>query len=243
MTTAIPVRVAIAGAAGKMGQEVVRAIATDTGLSVCGLLVRHVGQAEQAPLTGHPAFTDAEELIERVQPDVWLDLTDARSVVANVDYAIEHGVRPVVGATGYTMQDVERWDRQLRDRDLGGITCPNFAIGALLMMRFAEQAARFFQRAEIIELHHDQKRDAPSGTAKRTRDQMANEMSAEIPIHSVRLPGLLAHQEVLFGGVGEVLTIRHDSLSRQSFMPGVITACREVGKLTGMVYGLEHLLW
>ncbi|MCL6446443.1 MAG: 4-hydroxy-tetrahydrodipicolinate reductase, partial [Alicyclobacillus sp.] len=170
---------------------------------------------------------------------------DVRSVVNHVDHAVTRGVRPVIGATGYTPDDLARWDRELRAQGLGGIAAPNFALGALLMIRFAREAARWYGRAEIIELHHDGKKDAPSGTAKRTAQAMMEERgdNAAIPIHSVRLPGLVAHQEVIFGGTGEVLTIRHDSLSRTSFMPGVLTACEQVMTLTGLVHGLEHVLW
>jgi len=217
-----------------------------------------------------PAYADPEALLQSTAPDVWLDFTDVTSVRRHVDMAIAHGVCPVVGATGYATTDVERWHRDCLEKEIGGITVPNFAVGALLLMRFAAEAAKFFPTAEIIELHHSGKKDAPSGTAKRTAEGMAQaSVSAtttslahstevevvhstdrsrglsycDVQIHSVRLPGLVAHQEVLFGGTGEVLTLRHDSLSRESFMPGVCIACEKVGQLRGMVYGLEHVLW
>ncbi len=271
-STARPVTVAVAGANGKMGREAVRAILEDPRFELAAVLTRQSGQA----LTSFPCpeYHDPAQLLMEARPDVWLDFTDADSVVRHVDQCIAFGVRPVVGATGYSPQDVERWNKQCLDNDIGGIAAPNFAIGALLMIRFASEAARFFSKAEIVEYHHDGKKDAPSGTAKRTAESMAQQMEAaftkpdslppldrrepgegaaaqpargldynNIRIHSVRLPGLVAHQEVVFGGTGEILTIRHDSLSRTSFMPGVLLACSRVMGIRGMVYGLENLLW
>lgn len=242
------IRIAIAGASGKMGQEAIQALKADGQFEVVGFLVRpnrptHQLDGLKSPTNSVSISADVHSLIEETEPDVWLDLTDASSVVRHIDLVVAHGIRPVVGATGYSLEDISRWDKELLAQGKGGIACPNFAIGALLMMRFAEQAARFFGQAEIIELHHDGKKDKPSGTAKRTAEGIKAESGEEVPIHSVRLPGLVAHQEVLFGGTGELLTIRHDSMSRQSFMPGILTACREVASLQGMVYGLERLLW
>lgn len=239
-----PIEIAVAGAQGKMGREAVQALTADNRFKVTGVLVRPGITIPGLP--SEAAFDDPEQLLLAAHPDVWLDLTDARSVRQHVSLAISYGVRPVIGSTGYDLNDVSEWDESLRRADLGGIAAPNFAIGALLMMRFAEQAARHFHQVEIIELHHDGKRDKPSGTAKRTAESIAGiqeRTTDSIAIHSVRLPGLVAHQEVLFGGVGEVLTIRHDSLSRQSFMPGIQLACARVMELRGLVYGLEHLLW
>lgn len=258
-----PIRIVVAGASGKMGKEAILALASDKRFEVVGALAR-----KSIELTGGFVTDNPTELIRETTPDVWLDLTDARSVVSNVSKAIEMGVRPVVGATGYDAADLLNWEQECRKQNLGCIVAPNFSLGALLMMRFAAQAARFYASAEIIELHHDGKKDAPSGTAKRTAEVIENahmnELSdffvtstgqasldapsrgedyAGVRLHSVRLPGLLAHQEVLFGGTGEVLTIRHDSLSRQSFMPGVLYACEQIMKLNSFVYGLEHLLF
>jgi 4-hydroxy-tetrahydrodipicolinate reductase len=266
------ITVAVAGAGGKMGSEALRALAADDRFDTVAVLVRDAGQAQASGQYTCPVYDDPERLLMEAHPDVWLDFTDARSVVHHVDRCIAFGVSPVVGATGYTPEDVARWNEACLRQGIGGIAAPNFAIGALLMMRFAAEAARFFTRAEIIEMHHDGKKDAPSGTARRTAEQMAahreeaagdpaaHPVSAAgitltdaapargwsyqgVPIHSVRLPGLVAHQEVIFGGAGEVLTIRHDSLSRTSFMPGVLLACARVREVRGMVYGLEHLLW
>lgn len=241
MSQAIPIRVAVAGATGRMGREAVNTIIAAPDLVLAGALVRRISPEQAQTNADVTLYDDAVRLLDTEQPEVWLDLTTPDSVVKHVDLALTHGVHPVVGATGYTNEDITRWNRDAEASGIGGIICPNFAVGALLMMRFAKEAAKWMQKAEIIELHHDQKKDRPSGTAIRTVAQM--EMDEEIPIHSVRLPGLVAHQEVIFGGTGETLTLRHDSLSRESFMPGVLLACKGVVGLKQMVYGLEHLLW
>lgn len=285
--------VVVAGAAGKMGQEAVQAIQADERFRLAAVLVHNPGKLPKD--FSIPVYQDAQVLLSEVQPDVWLDLTDARAVVEHADLALAAGARPVLGATGYATEDLHRWHNACEKHGIGGIAAPNFAIGALLMTRFAAEAARFYPHAEVIELHHSGKRDAPSGTARRTAQAMAqarlqsaargtaatllpvdavsapNRGQAQtggqqeetesnrghnpdhqparglnienVQIHSVRLPGLVAHQEVLFGGVGEVLTIRHDSLSRASFMPGVLFSLAKVMDLRQFVYGLEHLLW
>jgi 4-hydroxy-tetrahydrodipicolinate reductase len=166
--------------------------------------------------------------------DVLVDFTEPDTALANVREAVAAGVHAVVGTTGFDVDEL---------RGLSGanvFVAPNFAIGAVLMMRFAAEASRHMAKAEIVELHHDRKVDAPSGTAART----AELMEGEVPIHSVRLPGLVAHQEVILGDVGQTLTIRHDSVDRESFMPGVLLAVRRVGALPeSPVVGLEHLLF
>ena len=173
------------------------------------------------------------------QPDVLVDFTIPSTAVANAKLAVSAGVHVVIGTTGFDVAEL---------RDCTGANvfiAPNFAIGAVLMMEFAARAARHMARAEIIELHHDRKLDAPSGTAARTAVLMhdAAPEKPPVPIHSVRLPGLVAHQEVIFGDVGQTLTIRHDSITRESFMPGVLLAVRRVGSLArSPVVGLEHLL-
>jgi 4-hydroxy-tetrahydrodipicolinate reductase len=166
--------------------------------------------------------------------DVLVDFTQPDTALANVRAAVAAGVHAVVGTTGFEVDEL----RGLRGANV--FVAPNFAIGAVLMMRFAAQASEHMAKAEIIELHHDRKLDAPSGTAARTAELMAG----EVPIHSVRLPGLVAHQEVILGDVGQTLTIRHDSVDRESFMPGVLLAVRRVGALPeSPVVGLEHLLF
>jgi 4-hydroxy-tetrahydrodipicolinate reductase len=213
-----PIRVAVAGAAGRMGQAVVAAVqgAGDMILT---------GQADPALGTRlADVLGDADVVVDFTRPDTALD---------NALACVAAGVHVVIGTTGFD-------PAPLSDaRGANVFVAPNFAIGAVLMMRFAAEASRHMAKAEIVELHHDSKLDAPSGTAART----AELMQGDVPIHSVRLPGLVAHQEVILGDVGQTLTIRHDSTDRTSFMPGVLLAVRRVGSLTeSPVVGLEHLL-
>jgi 4-hydroxy-tetrahydrodipicolinate reductase len=219
------IRVAVAGAAGRMGQTVCDAVQGADDMQL-------VARADPALDT-----TLAEALAER--PDVLVDFTVPTTAVANAREAVAAGVHVVIGTTGFD------------PKELSGATganifiAPNFAIGAVLMMQFSQQAARHMARAEIIELHHETKVDAPSGTAARTAALMseASPQLGEVPVHSVRLPGLVAHQEVILGDVGQTLTIRHDSTDRTSFMPGVLLAIRRVPTLSGSpVVGLENLL-
>jgi 4-hydroxy-tetrahydrodipicolinate reductase len=218
------IRVAVAGAAGRMGRTVCAAVEA----------------APDMELTGR-ADPDLETDLVDILPDaeVLVDFTIPETAVDNARQAVAAGVHVVVGTTGFD------------PAELGGCSganifiAPNFAIGAVLMMQFAARAARHMARAEIIELHHDRKLDKPSGTASRTASLMAAAAgrAIDVPIHSVRLPGLVAHQEVILGDVGQTLTIRHDSLDRESFMPGVLLAVRSVGTLTETpVVGLERLL-
>ena len=213
------IRVAVAGAAGRMGA------------TVCAALE----EAEDMELTGR-ADPQLDTPVADVlgDADVLVDFTQPETAVANAREAVAAGVHAVIGTTGFDIGEL---------RDLEGanvFVAPNFAIGAVLMMRFAAEASKHMASAEIVELHHDRKLDAPSGTAKRT----AELMEGDPPIHSVRLPGLVAHQEVILGDVGQTLTIRHDSIDRVSFMPGVLLAERRVGGLAkSPVVGLEHLLF
>jgi 4-hydroxy-tetrahydrodipicolinate reductase len=212
------IRVAVAGAAGRMGATVCRA----------------VGGASDMTLTGR-ADPALETTVAEVLPDadVLVDFTLPDQALENARAATSAGVHIVIGTTGFDLEALGA----LRGANV--FVAPNFAIGAVLMMQFAVQAARHMAKAEIIEFHHDRKVDAPSGTAART----AALMGGDVPIHSVRLPGLVAHQEVILGDVGQTLTIRHDSIDRESFMPGVLLAVRRVGSLTeSPVIGLEHLL-
>jgi 4-hydroxy-tetrahydrodipicolinate reductase len=215
-----PLRVAVAGAAGRMGQ------------TVCAAVER----AEDLELTGRadPALgTALEDVLERA--DVLVDFTIPATVAENARAAVAAGVHVVIGTTGFDPADLD----ELAGAQANVFIAPNFAIGAVLMMQFAAQAARHMRKAEIIELHHDRKLDKPSGTAART----AKLMGGDVPIHSVRLPGLVAHQEVILGDVGQTLTIRHDSIDRESFMPGVLLAIRRVPTLgRSPLVGLEHLL-
>jgi 4-hydroxy-tetrahydrodipicolinate reductase len=243
-------RVAVLGAAGRMGAEACRAIETADDLD----LVARIGSAD--PL---------DQLVDS-GAQVAVDLTRPDAVMDNVAFCVEHEIHAVVGTSGFDddrLATVSGWLDG--PSQVGVLIAPNFAIGAVLMMHFAGQAARYFSSTEIIELHHPGKADAPSGTARRTAEVVAAARAAAglgpqpdattsaldgargadvegIRVHSVRLRGLVAHQEVLLGADGETLTIRHDSLDRASFMPGVLLAVREVGSRPGLTIGLEHLL-
>jgi 4-hydroxy-tetrahydrodipicolinate reductase len=253
--------VIVTGAAGRMGREVVKAVTAAEGMRVAAAVDTTAGLALDDGAGGAVATTaDLAGVLERGR--VLVDFTVPGAVEGTVAAALAAGVHCVVGTTGVPL---ERWERAASGADDG--TClfvaPNFAVGAVLMMRFAETAARYMPHAEIVELHHDRKLDAPSGTAMRTAALIAA-ARAETPsapgretevadgargalvdgvaVHSVRLPGLVAHQEVLFGGVGQTLTVRHDSIDRTSFMPGVVLAVREVVTRAGLVVGLEELM-
>ncbi len=212
------IRVVVAGAAGRMGETVCAAVEGADAMELVGRADPRLG-VELADV-----LPDADVAVDFTQPDVAL---------GNALRAVEAGVHVVIGTTGFDLEP-------LREATGANVfIAPNFAIGAVLMMQFAREASRHMARAEIVELHHDAKLDAPSGTAART----ASLMEGDVPIHSVRLPGLVAHQEVILGDVGQTLTIRHDSINRESFMPGVLLAVRRVGSLTeSPVVGLEHLL-
>lgn len=226
-------RVAVAGALGRMGRVACSALKEATDVAYAGGLARTAMPDEHV-------VTDFEELLHTGKPDVLLDLTTYPGTVEISMNALAHGVRPVIGATGWTHKDCEVLDRIAMERDLGAMLVPNFSIGAMLMMRFAEEAAKYFPSVEIIEMHHDRKKDAPSGTAKLTAERItAGGGPADPPIHSVRMRGLVAHQEVLFGIDGELLTIRHDSFSRESFVPGMLAAVRAVMSVRGLQVGLD----
>lgn len=244
------IKVGVLGAQGRVGREVCRAVeeAPDTEL-VAAIDVD--GELDALVRSG------AEAVVDFTHPDVVMD---------NLEFCIDHGIHAVVGTTGFDDGRLEQLRTWLADAPgTGVLVAPNFSIGAVLMMRFATEAARFFDSVEVVELHHPDKADAPSGTARRTaeliaaarRDVGAGSMpdatstalegarGAEVdgvPVHSVRLRGLVAHQEVLLGGLGETLTIRHDSLDRASFTPGVLTGLRAIGSRPGLTVGLENFL-
>ena len=256
------IRVLVSGAAGRMGREVVRAVLAEDDLElVAAVDPAHAGEAlgegTDLEIAGYLAAALAE-----VKPDVVVDFTHPSAVEANIRTTLAAGVDCVVGTTGLSEAALHALAAEIPDG-----TClfvaPNFAIGAVLMMRFAADAARFMPHVELIELHHDRKADAPSGTALRTASLIADARASvpptpgretevaegargalvhDVTVHSVRLPGLVAHQEVLFGGQGQTLSIRHDSIDRTSFMPGVVLAVRKVGARSGLVVGLEHLM-
>ncbi len=176
------------------------------------------------------------------EPDVVLDLTTQPSSYEIALGAAEAGCHIVVGASGWSDEQRKALDAMAQQRNVGAMLVPNFSVGAVLMMRFAQEAARFFPDAEIVEMHHAGKKDRPSGTARETAMRMKRSGAHSPAIHSVRLPGLVAHQEVLFGGTGELLSIRHDSLSRESFVAGMLVAVRAVGRRRGLTVGLDAIL-
>ena len=242
------IRVLVNGAKGRMGQEVVKAVTAAADLEL----------VDQTDL--------GDDLIARIkasQAQAVVDFTTAAVAFENTRKILEAGVHPVVGTSGLLAEQVAELQQLAEDKGIGGLIAPNFAIGAVLLMKYAQDAAKYLPDVEVIELHHNRKADAPSGTAVKTA-QLIAEARKEIPkalveekelfegargskvhgvrVHSLRLPGLVAHQEVIFGGTGETLTIRHDSIHRESFMPGVCLACRKVIGTQQLFYGLEHLL-
>ncbi|HEY7831138.1 MAG TPA: 4-hydroxy-tetrahydrodipicolinate reductase [Solirubrobacteraceae bacterium] len=224
------IKVAVTGAAGRMGQTVCAAVesADDLELVGCADPVLGVTLAEVLPL--------AQVVVDFTQPD---------TALANALACVQAGVHVVIGTTGFDVEPLRAAHTLEGLPQANVLVAPNFAIGAVLMMRFAAEAAKHMEKAEIIELHHDQKLDAPSGTAALTAQLMAQASGgAEPSIHSVRLPGLVAHQEVILGALGQTLTIRHDSIDRESFMPGVLLAVRKVGTLAqSPTIGLEKVLF
>ncbi len=253
------IRVLVSGS-GKMGRQVAAAVHAEPDLELLGFVD---GLASADHCEGLPCLRDPDHALRELRPDVVIDFTNAAWTPQLAAAALPAGARMVIGTTGLP-DDFVRWlETECSARKTGAVVASNFAIGAVLMMHFARQAARFFDTAEIIELHHNQKVDAPSGTAKTTAELMAaarpdpfvypvteNETIPgsrgarfeNLAIHSVRLPGLVAHQEVIFGGLGQTLTLRHDTTGRESFMPGVLAATRAVMSLDHLVVGLDAML-
>jgi 4-hydroxy-tetrahydrodipicolinate reductase len=240
-------RVGVLGAKGKVGATMVSAVQA----------------AEDLTLSAEVDLGDPLSLLTDTDTEVVIDFTHPDVVMANLEFLIANGIHAVVGTTGFTAERIEQVQSWLANKNTSVLIAPNFAIGAVLSMHFAKQAARFFDSAEVIELHHPHKADAPSGTAARTAKLIAEAREGlppnpdatstglpgargadvdGVPVHSVRLAGLVAHQEVLFGTQGETLTIRHDSLDRSSFVPGVLLAVRKVGEHPGLTIGIEPLL-
>jgi 4-hydroxy-tetrahydrodipicolinate reductase len=244
------IKVGVLGARGRMGSEVVKAV---TDSSDCEL----VATLDQGDSLDALVSAGAQVVVDFTTPDV---------VMANLEFLVKNNIHAVVGTTGFSDDRIAQLNRWLEANPNAGILiAPNFAIGAVLMMEFAEKAAKFFESAEIIELHHPNKVDAPSGTAARTAALIADArkkadlpampdatttsldgargaLVGDVPVHSVRLRGLIAHQEVLFGGLGETLTIRHDSLDRAGFMPGVLLGIRQISSHPGLTVGLEKFM-
>lgn len=249
------VRVAVCGACGKMGQEVVKAVNADESLElvakidICG---------------GEGVFKSIEEAKNAVDIDVLVDFTQPKSIFENAKICLNSGIRPVIGTTGLSDSELDELKKLSEAKKVSCLIAPNFTTGAVLMMMFAAQAAKYFDNAEIIELHHNQKKDAPSGTAVLTAKMMAEVKDnfakgnceevelvegsrggssySDIHIHSVRMPGYIASQEVIFGASGQVFKIRHDSMDRACYMQGVILSIKHVMKNNDFVYGLENIL-
>jgi len=259
------INVVVTGASGKMSREVLAALVNDPGTEPVGAVSQSATEEYLALPDGDriPLSKDLEALLARVKPDVMVDFTSAAYAVPAARQAIAAGVRPVIGTSGLAPRDVEELQALCVTAKLGGVIAANFALGAVVMIHLAEVAARFFDYAEIIEMHHESKADAPSGTAIATARAMAQARGREfvtaptlketlphprgsvvegIPVHSLRLPGLMAHQEIVLGSQGQTLRIRHDALNRECYMPGVLMAVKEVMHRAEMVVGLDKLL-
>lgn len=262
------IRVLVCGAYGKMGREVLKAVHTDDQLQLVGAVdvksdFSDVGDLIGVGKLGVMIGTDLQTIINEAKPQVMVDFTRPESVMNNIRVALNSGVCPVVGTTGLSEENLTEVRELCTTTGVNALISPNFSVGAILMMKLAQDAAKYFPHIEIIELHHDQKLDAPSGTALRTAELIAQKRGileqghpdeveklqgarganyAGIHIHSVRLPGYVAHQEVIFGGLGQTLVVRHDSISRESFMPGVVLACKKVLSISGLVCGLEQIM-
>jgi len=260
------IRVIVIGAAGRMGREVVRAVSSQADMVVAAAVDRAEAGKDAGALAGiEPLGVAVSESLpdslSRTKPDVAVDFSLPAAVMDNARTIVAAKVAAVIGATGLTDDNLEELAELCDRHRTPAFYTPNFAIGAVLMMQFAAEAARHMDAVEIIELHHAGKLDSPSATAARTARLMATAPDSRvtrhpsadhgpargtviqgIPIHSVRLPGLVAHQEVIFGGLGQTLTIRHDSIGRESFMPGVLLVVRKIRSLTGLTVGLENVL-
>lgn len=261
------VKVLVNGACGRMGQAVLAAVLADEELKLVGAVDikggRDTGEMIGQGPNGILVEEDLVAALANHKPDVMVDFTRPDAVFESVCAALKAKVSPVVGTTGLTAEQTEKIRKLTEECNTPAFIAPNFAIGAVLMMLMSKQAAKYMPHVEIIELHHDKKLDAPSGTAVQTaamiaevrksmkqghpeeKEKLSGARGAEyegMHIHSVRLPGYVAHQEVIFGGLGQTLTIRHDSMNRESFMPGVVLACKRVSGLKGLTVGLDKLL-
>ena len=259
------IRVAVQGASGKVGQEVLKAVYQEPDMELVGAVELQVSGKHLTLPDGSgeiPLSSSLEDILTSCQPDVLVDFTVAKAIMPAVRLATGQGVNLVIGTTGLSSDELAEIDQLTITHKVGAVVAPNFALGAILMIHLAKIAAKYLDYAEIIELHHHRKVDAPSGTALSTAKAMVvsrgkpflwPEVPGEVsdsrgrnvdgvPVHSVRLPGLMAHQEVLFGGSGQTLTIRHDTINRECYMPGVVLAIKEVINRKGLVFGLDTLL-
>ncbi|MFA5104171.1 MAG: 4-hydroxy-tetrahydrodipicolinate reductase [Candidatus Margulisiibacteriota bacterium] len=242
------IKVIVNGACGKVGKEVVKAVLKESSLELVGAVDitgagSDIGELAGIGKSGVKVTGDLAKTINDTKADVVVDFTIPKTIMGSIKAATSAKANVVVGTTGISESDLKEISSLCKQNGVNVLVAPNFAIGAVLMMKFASEAIKHMPKAEIIELHHDQKLDAPSGTSIKTAEMMKKASGIkDIPIHSVRLPGFVAHQEVIFGGLGQTLTIRHDSISRESFMPGVILAIKKIKDIKGLVYGLEYLL-
>lgn len=249
------IRVAVCGSCGKMGQEVVKAVVMDKELELVAKI--------DLICMGEGTYDSIEKAMKATPIDILVDFTQPDVIFENAKFCLNNGIRPVIGTTGLSDAQVEELRNMSMKNNVSALIAPNFTTGAVLMMMFAKQAAKFFDNAEIIELHHNQKKDAPSGTAIKTAQMMAEENDsfakgnceevelyegarggksyADIQIHSVRMPGYIASQEVIFGASGQILKIRHDSMDRTCYMKGVLMAIKHVMANDEFVYGLENI--
>jgi len=275
MASQLPIPVIVNGAAGKMGLEVVKAVANASDMTLFGAIDRNpqflnldIGELAGYGVLEVPITNDLQGMLallsQEKQLGVMVDFTHPKSVYENVRSAIAYGIRPVVGTTGLSAAQIQDLAEFADKASIGALIIPNFSIGMVLLQQAAVSASQYFDHVEIIELHHNQKADAPSGTAIQTA-QMLAEMGKSfnppmveeseklagargsladegIRIHSIRLPGLIAHQEVIFGGAGQVYTLRHDTRDRACYMPGVLLSIRKIIELQSLVYGLEKIL-
>jgi len=261
------IKIVVAGFNGRMGSTATKMVLAAEDFQLVGVYdpfetKQNLNEYAQYQQINVPIFHELKEVLQ-AEPDVWIDFTVPEVAYTNTSFALEHKIAPVVGTTGFTETQVLQLIQLSLKQQVGGLIAPNFAIGAVLMMEFAQKAAHYFPNVEIIELHHDHKLDAPSGTALKTAEMISEVRTAQsqghpeeteslagarganyegMRIHSVRLPGLIAHQQVQFGSQGEGLIIRHDSYDRSSFMTGVTLACRKVVAAKELYYGLEQLL-
>lgn len=275
MVNQAPIPVVINGAAGKMGREVVKAVANAKDMTLVGAVDRNpeylgqdVGEVVGCGALEVPIVNDLQSTLvmatQEKQLGVMVDFTHPNSVYENVRSAIAYGIRPVIGTTGLSAQQIQELAEFADKASTGCLIIPNFSIGMVLLQQAAVQASQYFEHVEIIELHHNQKADAPSGTAIQTAQMLAElgktynpptvEETEKIPgargsladegirIHSIRLPGMIAHQEVIFGAPGQIYTLRHDTSDRSCYMPGVLLSIRKVIQLKALVYGLEKIL-
>lgn len=261
------IKVVVCGAGGKMGNTTCQAIHSDPDLSLVGAVDTAYKASETHSLSEmgeKKVYLDShlDSAIKKLNPEVIVDFTNPDVVMDNIEVAVKNGIDMVIGTTGFTSERLKKVEALLTGKDIGVFIAPNFAIGAVLMMKFAEKAAKYFNNAEIVELHHNEKYDAPSGTAMKTAEILASVKDFEEPgvrekeilagarggnyknirIHSIRLPGLIGHQEVLFGLEGQLLTIRHDTFDRSSFMPGVLMAIKKHRDYRGLTIGLDQIM-